>query len=52
MRHLGWEDSGAKSFTQERDSLGIVWERFSAEAQANEIEAAWPGTDCSALRHP
>ena len=50
LRHLGWEDPDAKSFTSDRDSLGIVWERFSAEAQASEIEAAWPGTDCGALR--
>ncbi|HEX6274958.1 MAG TPA: hypothetical protein VFZ53_18075 [Polyangiaceae bacterium] len=50
LRHLGWEDVDATSFTSETDALGIVWERFSAEAQANEIEAAWPGTDCAALR--
>jgi len=49
LRHLGWEDPNATAFSAETDSLGIVWERFNAEAQAKEIEAAWPGTDCSGL---
>ncbi len=49
LRHLGWEDPNAGTFSSEQDSLGIVWERFSAEAQASEIQAAWPGTDCSGL---
>ena len=49
LRHLGWEDPKASTFSKETDSLGIVWERFNAEAQAKEIEAAWPGTDCSGL---
>jgi catechol 2,3-dioxygenase-like lactoylglutathione lyase family enzyme len=50
LRHLGWEDPAARSFASDRDALGIVWERFSAAGQADEIEAAWPGTDCTALR--
>jgi hypothetical protein len=50
LRHLGWEDPNASTFSKETDSLGIVWERFDSEAQAKEIEAAWPGTDCSGLR--
>jgi catechol 2,3-dioxygenase-like lactoylglutathione lyase family enzyme len=50
LRHLGWEDPSSRAFAAERDALGIVWERFSAAGQADEIEAAWPGTDCTALR--
>lgn len=50
LRHLGWEDPSADEFSSERDALGVVWERFNSDAQAREIEAAWPGTDCSELR--
>lgn len=42
LRHLGWEDSDAKAFTQDTDVNGIVWERFNAQQQADEINAAWP----------
>jgi hypothetical protein len=50
LRHLGWEDPSATGFSAERDVLGMTWERFNVAAQASEIEAAWPGTDCGALR--
>lgn len=43
LRHLGWEDPVAATFTQETDVNGIVWERFSAELQDQEIKGAWPG---------
>lgn len=43
LRHLGWEDPDATTFTQETDANGIVWERFSAELQNQEIKDAWPG---------
>lgn len=42
LRHLGWEDSTAMEFAQDIDVNGIVWERFSAEQQAEEIRALWP----------
>lgn len=42
LRHLGWEDSSATTFSEESDCNGIVWERFNAELQAGEIKAAWP----------
>jgi hypothetical protein len=42
LRHLGWEDASAPEFTQETDINGIVWERFSAEQQAAEINEIWP----------
>lgn len=42
LRHLGWEDSDAQEFTEETDVNGIVWERFSAEKQAEEIKELWP----------
>lgn len=45
LRHLGWEDSEAQEFTEETDVNGIVWERFSAETQAEEIKELWPDTD-------
>ena len=37
LRHLGWEDSSAQEFSQDTDVNGIVWERFSAQQQADEI---------------
>ncbi len=42
LRHLGWEDPGAPQFTKETDVNGIVWERFTAEQQADEINALGP----------
>ena len=42
LRHLGWEDSSARSFVTETDVNGIVWEHFSAEQQAREIADTWP----------
>ena len=47
LRHLGWEDSTADEFTSEVDVNGIVWERFNAMNQAEEIEETWPGTGYS-----
>jgi hypothetical protein len=44
LRHLGWEDSAAESFTSDTDVNGILWERFNANVQSEEIEEAWPGT--------
>ncbi|MEL7475178.1 MAG: hypothetical protein AAGJ55_02980 [Cyanobacteria bacterium J06555_12] len=42
LRHLGWEDPNADAFTESRDVNGIVWERFTSEQQAEEIEGMWP----------
>jgi len=42
LRHLGWEDSSAHEFSEDTDVNGIVWECFSAQQQANEINAIWP----------
>ena len=42
LRHLGWEDPAADGFTEEKDVNDITWERFSAEQQADEINAVWP----------
>ena len=44
LRHLGWEDPEAQEFSSERDVNHIVWEHFSAQQQAKEIEELWPGT--------
>jgi len=44
LRHLGWEDPSAGGFTASTDVNGVVWERFTAEQQAQEIEAVWPGS--------
>lgn len=41
LRHLGWEDSTATEFSQETDVNGIVWERFTAQHQADEINELW-----------
>lgn len=45
LRHLGWEDSSAPEFSQETDVNGIVWERFSAQQQADEINELWPAVN-------
>ncbi|MGM0564944.1 MAG: hypothetical protein ACQES2_11480 [Pseudomonadota bacterium] len=42
LRHLGWEDPAATEFTQDTDVNGIVWERFAAGHQADEINELWP----------
>ena len=44
LRHLGWENPEAKAFSAEADCNGILWEEFTAQQQASEIEQAWPGT--------
>ncbi|MBE9140613.1 hypothetical protein IQ254_26005 [Nodosilinea sp. LEGE 07088] len=44
MRHLGWEDDTAASFTSDTDCNGILWERFAAHHQADEINEIWPNT--------
>ena len=45
LRHLGWEDSSASEFSQDTDVNGIVWERFNAQQQADEINELWPEAD-------
>ena len=45
LRHLGWEDSAATEFTEDRDVNGIVWERFNAQNQIDEIRALWPDAE-------
>jgi hypothetical protein len=42
LRHLGWEDSTATEFSQDTDVNGIIWERFTAQQQADEINDIWP----------
>ncbi|MGJ3249211.1 MAG: hypothetical protein ACFE0I_24445 [Elainellaceae cyanobacterium] len=42
LRHLGWEDENAEDFTAETDCNGILWERFAAHHQAQEINEIWP----------
>lgn len=44
LRHLGWETPAASGFSETVDVNGITWEEFTAEQQAQEIEAIWPGT--------
>lgn len=41
VRHLGWEDAESSDLSTEIDVNGIVWERFSASAQAEEINEIW-----------
>lgn len=45
LRHLGWEDPQAKAFSQDLDVNGVVWERFTAQQQAEEIHEIWPEVD-------
>ena len=42
LRHLGWEDPTASSFTTDTDVNGVVWEHFNAEQQDREIAETWP----------
>ena len=42
LRHLGWEDESASEFTQDTDVNEIIWEQFSAQLQADEINKLWP----------
>ena len=42
LRHLGIEDPEAPAFTAEPGPDGLVWERFTAEQQAEEINTHWP----------
>ena len=42
LRHLGFEDSDAGAFSEEIDSSGFTWERFSADQQRREIVNLWP----------
>ena len=44
LRHLGWEDTETSEFSSDTDCNGVVWERFTAKQQAEEIEALWPGS--------
>ena len=37
LRHIGFEDDSAESFTSTADVNGIEWERFSAKAQDERI---------------
>jgi hypothetical protein len=41
LRHLGWEDESATEFSQDVDVNGIIWERFTANQQQQEIESIW-----------
>lgn len=42
VRHLGFEDPRAESFSEDIDVNGVVWEHFSAEDQLAEIRSLWP----------
>lgn len=42
LRHFGWEDSAVSEASEDKDINGIIWERFSAQQQAAEINALWP----------
>ncbi|WP_216900450.1 hypothetical protein [Synechococcus sp. CCY 9618] len=45
LRHLGWEDPVASEFSQDTDVNGVVWERFTAQHQADEINEIWPAAN-------
>ena len=42
LRHLGIEDPEAPTFTAEPGPDGLVWERFTTDQQADEINTHWP----------
>jgi hypothetical protein len=37
MRHLGWKDTEAAELSTETDCNGVVWEKYTASHQAQEI---------------
>ena len=39
LRHLGWEDPTAETFSTQKDVNGIVWEHFSAALQLEEVKS-------------
>ncbi len=41
LRHLGWEDPATSEFSEDIDVNGIVWEKFTAQQQADEINEFW-----------
>ncbi|WP_422444839.1 MULTISPECIES: hypothetical protein [unclassified Endozoicomonas] len=45
LRHLGFEDPNAPNLTESHDCNGIMWERFTAEQQRDEIFSYWPNAD-------
>jgi hypothetical protein len=45
VRHVGFEDLDAQSFTVTQDCNGLSWERFHPLHQAQEIAEAWPGIE-------
>ena len=47
VRHIGFEDEDAISFTASKDCNGLLWENFNKKHLAEEIELAWPGTNYS-----
>lgn len=49
MRHLGWEDTEATEFSNETDCNGIIWEKFAASHQAQEINDIWPSANYQPL---
>ena len=42
VRHIGWEDPAVIGFTRDIDANGLVWERFTAQDQQEEIAKLWP----------
>ncbi|WGK68327.1 hypothetical protein P0082_07510 [Candidatus Haliotispira prima] len=42
LRHIGWENPTARSFSKKKDVNGLTWEKFNARQQADEINALWP----------
>lgn len=45
LRHCGWEDPFAKTFSEQKDTNGLIWEHFTREEQLREIKDIWPETD-------
>lgn len=42
LRHLGWEQDDAEVFSSETGANGLLWERFTARHQAEDMIDAWP----------
>lgn len=42
VRHIGFEDENEPTFREEHDANGIMWEYFSKEGQAREINEKFP----------
>lgn len=45
VRHVGFENDEHSTFSEFKDSDGVVWELFNKSGQAEEINKFWPDVE-------